>query len=70
MPFPCYRSLVGARATTADPSMTWLASSTSRWPEALARMRAQAHASGQQLAELAGQIIDGSAVVVRDLHSN
>ena len=39
-------------------------------PEALARMRAQAHASGQELAELASHIIDGSAVVVRDLHTN
>jgi hypothetical protein len=35
-------------------------------PEALARMRAQAYASGQHLAVLAGRIIDGTAVVARD----
>ena len=39
-------------------------------PEALARMRAQARASGQPLDELASRIIDGSAVVVRDPNSN
>lgn len=41
-----------------------------RLPEALALMRAQAHASCQPLAELAGHIIDGSAVVTRDPTSN
>jgi hypothetical protein len=39
-------------------------------PEALARMRAQAYASGQHLAVLASGIIDGSAVVARDLNHN
>ena len=38
-----------------------------RLPEALARMRAQACASGQELAVLARQIIDGEALVVHDL---
>jgi len=39
-------------------------------PEALARMRAQAYASGQDLAVLAGQIVDGEAVVMRDQNNN
>ncbi len=39
-------------------------------PEALARMRAQAYASGQNLTELAGQIIAGKTVVVKDPNHN
>jgi len=39
-------------------------------PEALARMRAQAYASGQHLVVLAGHIIDGSAAVARDPRPN
>jgi len=37
-----------------------------RLPEALARMRAQAFASGQSLAALAAEIIDGTAIVRKD----
>jgi hypothetical protein len=37
-----------------------------RLPEALARMRAQAYATGQSLAMLASQIIDGTTVLSKD----
>jgi hypothetical protein len=39
-------------------------------PEALARMRALAYSSGQDLTVLAGEIIDGETVLVRDPNNN